>query len=350
MKFEQKWPEAKTGDQFKLEESVVTKEAKLGTCKICQAITRWKDLTFQCSICCEGCMSQMWEGYDDHKKPRPSYHEERHASIKAEMDVAEKAENSSKDILIVVHNQLDYIKETLESVEKHTKNYKLYIWDNGSDQDTHDYLEQKLQEFDPNNVGECKDIEVIHADENMGFIAPNNSLVNFGDGDYIILLNSDVRVYEGWSEAMLGWLQAYEDCGAVGYIGGLLDEECQGNSGDHGWEVDYVSGWCLCMPRRLYDKHGLFSKQLSFAYCEDADLCLRLKEAGYRLYALHAPLVHHYGNKTIKEIHDKGEIDVEASFGSNHDYMKLRWKDYLENGRVLVKRPQMSSLMDRDVF
>jgi GT2 family glycosyltransferase len=93
----------------------------------------------------------------------------------------------------------------------------------------------------------------------------------------------------------------------------------------------------------------LFSKQLKFAYCEDADLCLRLKEAGHKIYALHAPLVHHHGNKTIKSVYDKGEVDVEASFEANHEYMKLRWKDYLKNDRVMVNRPQ-PNLKDRDIF
>jgi GT2 family glycosyltransferase len=349
VKFEQKWPDAKSGDQFKLEESVVTKKDKLGTCKMCHAITRWFDLTFQCHICCDGCMDQMWSGFNEYKKPRDTYHEQRHKAIKEEMDTAQLAKDASKDILIVVHNQLDYLKETLESVVEHTKNYNLFIWDNGSDKETYDFLQDKLKEFDPNNAGECKTFEVIHSDKNIGFIEPNNTLVDFGDGEYIILLNSDVHVYDGWTEAMLGWLQKHEDCGIVGYIGGLLDEEFKGDSGDHGWEVDYVSGWCLCMPRAIYQKHGLFNKQLKFAYCEDADLCLRIKENGLRIYALYAPLVHHYGNKTIKAVHEKGEINVTETFEANHEYMKVRWKNYLENDRIALRKP-VPKLTDRNVF
>jgi GT2 family glycosyltransferase len=343
MKFVQKYPDAQAEEQFNLEESVITKAKKLGNCKMCHAVTRFYDLTFQTYLCSEECMKVMWDGYDDHEKPKPSYHEERHKNIKIEMDFAEEAEDAWKDILIVVHNQLEYLKTCIESVQKTTTKYKLWIWDNASDGETQRYIDDLRNSYDPDE-DDSWDIEVVTGGENIGFIKPNNEMAERGRHPYIILLNSDCKVYEGWDRALLGWLQKHEDVAETGYIGGLMDEVGKGDNGDHGYDVDFIAGWCLCMRRSDFDEFGLFSKQLKFAYCEDADLSLRIKEAGKKIYALHSPLVHHYGNKTIKAVHDKGEINVQASFDRNHQYLKKRWKDYLQNDRVLLKRP------DPDLF
>ena len=43
---------------------------------------------------------------------------------------------ASKDILIVVHSQLPYLKKCIFSIRKHTQNYKILVWDNGSDEET----------------------------------------------------------------------------------------------------------------------------------------------------------------------------------------------------------------------
>ena len=350
-KYEQRFPDAKTEDQLKLEETVILKNKKLGSCIICQSITRWFDLTFQCNICSDECSTKMWEGYNDHKKPKKDYHEERFESIKEEMLAAETSQDAWKDIIIVVHNQLDYMKGCIESIRQWTTKYNLFIWDNGSDEDMKEYLHGLTEEY--RNALESKDldwsIEVMTSESNIGFIEPNNELVTWGNGEYIILVNSDCKVYEGWDKAMLGWMQKYQDCALVGYIGGLMDAEGKGDSGGHGWDIDYVGGWCLAMPRKLYNKHGLFNKQLQFAYCEDADLSLRMKTLGYKIYALYAPLVHHYGNQTIKAVHEEGKIDVESSFSHNHECLKLTWKKYLEHDRVLLRKPE-PTLMDRPVF
>lgn len=351
-KFEQKFPDAKTDDQLKLEETVILKNKKLGSCVICQSITRWFDLTFQCNICSDECLKKMWEGYNDHKKPKKDYHEERFGAIKEEMVAAEGVQDKWKDIIIVVHNQLDYMKECIESIRKWTHRYNLYIWDNGSDEDMKFYLRSLVNEY-CYYMGKDEPIdwsvEVMTSEANIGFIEPNNELVTWGSGEYIILINSDCKVYEGWDKAMLGWLQKHEHCALVGYIGGLLDHEGKGNNGGHGWDIDYVGGWCLAMPRKLYDKHGLFNKQLQFAYCEDTDLSLRMKASGYKIYALHAPLVHHYGNQTIKAVHKEGKLDVESSFNRNHEWLKQTWKNYLEHDRVLLHKPD-PTLTDRPVF
>jgi GT2 family glycosyltransferase len=189
---------------------------------------------------------------------------------------------------------------------------------------------------DPNIVTDWK-ITTIRSEKNTGFIEPNNELAAWGDSEYIVLLNSDTKVFPNWDRLMTGFMEA-NDVAEVGYWGGHMGPDGRGFGGANGHDVDYIPGWCLCIARQTYDQFGLFNKQLKFAYCEDADLSLRLKEAGKKIYSLHAPLVHHYQNKTIVDVEKEGEVDVRASFEHNHQYIKERWHDYIANERVLLKR------------
>jgi GT2 family glycosyltransferase len=137
---------------------------------------------------------------------------------------------------------------------------------------------------------------------------------------------------------MISFLKNNKDFAQVGYWGGHLDNTGRGFGGSNGHDIDYVPGWCFCISRDTYKEFGLFSDELKFAYFEDSDYSLRLKEAGKKIYALYAPLVHHYQNKTVKTVEKEGTVNLRESFEHNHNYVQIRWKDYLENNRVMAKK------------
>lgn len=262
-----------------------------------------------------------------------SHFEKFQPEILKELQFTEMAEDKLKDIIILVHNQLPYMKVCIESILKNTKNFHLYIWDNASNQDMDDYLKNLMYEH-------SDIVTVMRSDANIGFIPPNNELVKWGKGEYIILLNSDTKVFDGWDRALLGFLQNNSNVAQIGYLGGVLNEEGKGYRADFGYDIDYISGFCSCLSRKTYDEYGLFDTNLKFAYCEDADLSLRLKAAGLDIYSLHLMLVHHFENKTIKEVQARGEIDVVKTFEHNHKYLVAKWADYIKSSRVdLLKEP-----------
>lgn len=269
-------------------------------------------------------------------------------SMKDELLCLAKYEKAEKDILIVVHNQLDYVKKCIESIKENTKNYNIFIWDNASDQETREYLKSVRN----------SSIMVVRSEENIGFIEPNNRLFELGKSDYVILLNSDTEVKPNWDKAMVGWLQQHEEVAQTGYMGGILNDEFRGGIIDFGSNIDYICGWSMCIRRdlldgwfdRLYsplpDKKRFFpstfdeepfsklfdQKNLKFAYAEDADLSLRIKEHGFDIYALHLDLVKHHENKTIKEVKKSPEksglkIDLKKTFLENHEYLERRWSN-----------------------
>lgn len=322
MKFEEKYPLALKNEKFEFGYSFVTKSPKLGHCHWCKSFTRWIDILFQVPVCSENCNSHLWHEYKTNESQKYNNFDNYFEEVKKEL--VQATSESSKDILIVVHNQLDYLKDCLDSLMAVTKNYHLYIWDNGSNKKTQNYLNDLPKD----------NITVIRQENNTGFIQPNNQLASMGKNDYIILLNSDTKVFEKWDVAMVSYLENNPDIGQIGYWGGHLGSDGIGFGGANGYNIDYIPGWCFCIKRELYDYIGLFNPELHFAYCEDADLSLRIKENGYKIYALHAPLVIHHQNKTIIEVEKEGTINVKETFDKNHEYLKNRWADYLKNSRV----------------
>ena len=114
-----------------------------------------------------------------------------------------------------------------------------------------------------------------------------------------------------------------------------------------GHEVDYVKGWCMAIPRKAYLELGLFdSENLQFAYCEDADFCLRAREKDWNIYALNATFIHHHGNVTTKEVGEKRDMRIE--FLTNHAYLEKRHIDYLTHKRVLVNYPEVDVQVSKD--
>jgi O-antigen biosynthesis protein len=233
--------------------------------------------------------------------------------LKKELIATHNYQPVHKDILIVVKDQLEYVKACIESIQSNTEDFTLYVWDNASQRPTADYL---------------KSINAIYhrSEENLGFIIPNNRLAVMGKSPYLILLNSDTVVRQDWDKAMVAWMQFNSDVALVGYEGGYLNEEAQGCGEAFGYEVDYVAGWSMALSRNTFEEFGLFDEEhLKFAYGEDSDLCLRLKEAGRKVYALHLEFVEHFGNKTIRAISQGRESEFHTTFRVNHDYLKDRW-------------------------
>ena len=306
----------------------IIERASLGKCQACGSFTAWEDTKLNIHVCSEECCSSIWS--DELRKDPETLKSQIYATyadqIKYEQECIAKCKGDfSKDIIIIVRDQLNYIKTCISSIQKFTKNYRLLIWDNGSQEETNQYLESLISDV----------VLVRRSEENLGFIEPNNELSKLVKSDYVILLNSDTIVSEGWDDALIGFMRYHDDIKAIGYLGGILDENGFGCSGNFGRDIDYVAGWCLCFEKEILDRFGLFDERLRFAYCEDSDFCLRLVESGFAIYALHIPLVHHYGNVTAVQV--AKERNITETFKVNHEFMRERWKHYLKNERIQVR-------------
>ena len=223
-------------------------------------------------------------------------------------------------ILMVTMDNLKYLKNTVEDVFKYTEDFELIIYQNaavdGSD----------VSKYLANLCKKNKNVKLIVDKKNTGFLEPNNTIAKKARGAYICLLNDDMTLCKNWSKIMIDELKSNDTLAQIGVSDTCTAIDNDGN-GTHGNVTEYVEGSCMVMPRKIYDEYGLFDeKNLRFAYYEDSDLSLRLREQGWNIATINVPIIHHR-EKTSSIIKE----DLKGYQTRNRAYFSNRWKSYLKN-------------------
>ncbi|MCP9486981.1 MAG: glycosyltransferase family 2 protein [Gaiellaceae bacterium MAG52_C11] len=154
------------------------------------------------------------------------------------------------------------------------------------------------------------DVELIRAGVNLGFSAGNNVGIRRAldlSADWIVLVNNDASVAPDLVDALVAAAGRHPDAGALAgkvyvdeppdvlwYAGGNFEPRL-GYSGrvrgagkrddgsyDEERDVDWGTGALLAVSREAIDRVGLLDEEL-FAYLEDVDWCLRIRDAGLRV-------------------------------------------------------------------
>jgi len=223
-------------------------------------------------------------------------------------------------VLIVTYNSRAFIGECVDAVRasmtRHT--YEIIAVDNASSDETSKYLRD-----------EYPSVLVIDMGRNAGFSAGNNCAYRASRGRHVVLLNGDATVTPGALDALIEFLDSSEGAGVVAprllnpdgsdqgtarsfptpaaavfgrrspltrmfpanhysrrYMSGL-DRE-----GSEPFEVDWVSGACLMVPRAVVKTVGLLDESF-FMHWEDADWCRRIKQRGFTVSCLPTAQVFH---------------------------------------------------------
>jgi O-antigen biosynthesis protein len=228
------------------------------------------------------------------------------------------------------------LDKCIQSIKNRTtyRNYELIIVDNGSSSpEARQYLSALPH-------------RVVHYNEPFNFSRMNNLAARECKGDYLLLLNDDTEVISpGWLTAMLGYAQLPE-IGAVGaklyyphdsiqHAGVVLG--MRGIAGhwlyrfprsSRGYfnslhtvrNFSAVTAACVLFRREVFDSVGGFDEKLAVSY-NDVDLCLRIRQAGYRIVWVPEAELYHCEFATRPKLLDPREVD----------YMKKRWSAVLEN-------------------
>ena len=250
-------------------------------------------------------------------------------------------------ILIPSRDAPEVLRACVDSILERTEygRYEILVMDNGSeDEESIAYLRY----LNKNSL-----VRVLCLPGPFNFSRLNNTAVRAARGEVVVLLNNDTEVISrDWlrelvSQAVrpevgaVGARLLYPDgtvqhAGVVTGVGGVANHVPSRLARDEpGYfshalltrDVSAVTGACLAIRRRLYGKMaGLDEKNLAVAF-NDIDLCLRLREQGYRvIYAPAAELYHHEsksrGADLAPEKIERFEREVE--------YMKRRWGGRLE--------------------
>jgi len=227
-------------------------------------------------------------------------------------------------IIILNWNGAEMLRTYLPSVVKanaETRDTEVIVADNGS---TDNSLEVLRKEF--------PDVQTIVLDKNYGFAEGYNRAIEArvaqGEPEYIVLLNSDVEVTEGWLTPLLDYMDAHPDVAAVqpkirswrnrsyfehagaagGYVSWLGYPYCRGRrfgrvEEDKGQydtiaDVDWTTGACMCVRTSVYREAGGLDAAF-FAHMEEIDLCWRMRNRGWRLACVPQSVVYHLGGGSL---------------------------------------------------
>lgn len=168
-------------------------------------------------------------------------------------------------------------------------------------------------------------VRLIRNGRNAGFAAASNIAMRAARGKYFLLLNSDAFVKAGAVKALAGYLDRHAGVAAVGprllNADGTLQRSCyrfpspwravcenlllsaafpnsrwlgdyRAWSHDQERDVEMVIGACMLIRASVFEEVGPFDESF-FLYAEETDLCLRMRQAGYRIVFLPSAVATH---------------------------------------------------------
>lgn len=234
-------------------------------------------------------------------------------------------------LITVLYNSADALPSFLDSLKAQSfRDWRLIAIDNASPDSAGDIAAA---------AGDDR-ITIVRNPANLGFAkAANQGLRQAAraGGEFFVLLNPDTV----FGPEFLGEFVAARDRSQAQVIAPrimLLERPDQawyaGGHLEQGWVfrniheeydphdtrasrlVDFASGCCLGLTRRVLERIGLFDESF-FVYWEDADFCLRLKRAGIPIVYVREPSLLHAGGTASGGEHSTG-------------YNRLYYRSYIQ--------------------
>ena len=259
-------------------------------------------------------------------------------------------------LIVVTLDNLLFNRICLESVLANTQwpDYEIIVVDNGSTDGTRHYL-GSLARRNPN-------LRVVLNDDNLGFAGAINQGMSLARGEFLVLLNNDILVTEGWLTRLVRHL---EDP-AIGLVGPVTNrtgneaqieitydtygemlafsrDYCRTHEGQT-FDIRMLAMFCVVMRRSLYDEVGQLDEVFEVGLFEDDDYAVRARLRGYRVVCAEDVFVHHFGQASLGQLASTGESG--RLFHANRRRWEEKWGCTWE--RYLYRRkPSYEELVDR---
>ncbi|GMO28716.1 MAG: hypothetical protein Ta2B_09600 [Termitinemataceae bacterium] len=250
-------------------------------------------------------------------------------------------------IIIPNNDHVEDLKKCILSIRQKTtySNYEILVIETNSvTADVFRYYEELEKEG----------IAVHRWNGEFNYSDINNFGVKHTKAEYIIFLNNNIEIISpAWIEEMLMFCQR-DDVGAAGAklyypdgtiqhggviigIGGTAGHSHRHFHGDHSGyflnlamqqNLSAVTGACMMVKRKVFDKVGGFDPQFAAAY-NDIDLCMKIRKAGYLIAWTNYAEAYHCESKS-RGIDDTPE--KMARFQKEVALFRERWAAELEAG------------------
>lgn len=237
-------------------------------------------------------------------------------------------------VIIVTYNHKKYLEHCINSVLKQDYPHEVIVIDNCS----HDGSAQLVKEKYPS-------VKLIKSSENKGYGAGNNLGVKHAIGEYIVILNPDTIVEDGWLRKLVKPLEnekiittskillyngsTINTCGIINHFTGLSFTRGLGAEPSAYQKLEYgggFSGCCFAMKKKDFVGLGRFDENF-FTYMEDSDLSWKAHLRGFKILFVPNSVVRHDYTLRVppgKIYHvEKGRYMILRKYLSWNDFLLL---------------------------
>jgi len=264
-------------------------------------------------------------------------------------------------IIVLNHNESGLLKNCVDRLYEVTPpGFELIIVDNGSNPVERETVRKLMDKYSKSG----HNIKAIYNRGNRGFAIGNNMGLKIATKPYICYLNNDTTPQWGWLERMVDVLETKPKAAIVGarlyypksprqtewkiqHAGVEFDSEH--NPKHIGWhqpdnmvrtrgieEMEAVTGACLLVRRELAKLNENFIR----GYYEDTDLCLRVREKGWKVYINHEARLIHLEGGTLRKMRAKDKTTFNRISAENKELFHKMWD------KRISKLPRVSSKLD----
>ena len=250
------------------------------------------------------------------------------------------SEDSAKKISIVILscNTMEITTSCIESIRQWTQDipYEIVVVDNGSTDGSAAWLSSQ------------PDVHCILNEKNEGFPKGCNQGTAAAKGTDVLFLNSDTVVTPRWLKQLQIALYSDEAIGAAGCMTnssanfqeikvpygssrqGLFDFAEKFNHSDPDkWERRLkLVGFCLLVKCAALERIGGFDEVFSPGNFEDDDLCLRLRQAGWKLILCKDTFIHHMGSASFRKSY--GDMEFSGQQKEYYGLIAKNWQIFCE--------------------
>jgi GT2 family glycosyltransferase len=210
-------------------------------------------------------------------------------------------------IITVNFKQTEVTCELLSSLENISyPNIEIWVVDNLSDRS----LKAKVSQIFPK-------VNILESNDNLGFAGGNNLAITQANGKYLMFLNNDTEVKTDFLEPLVEQMEMntevgicasklhyFHSPGTIQYAGSsdLHPFKIQSFAIGYGKkdigqydkvvETNLAHGAAMMVRTSVVKEVGLMPEEF-FLYYEEIDWCLKIKEAGYKIYFVPQSLVLH---------------------------------------------------------
>lgn len=254
-------------------------------------------------------------------------------------------------VIVVSFNTRDLLRECLTALREECTRLpegltaEILVVDNASRDGSADMVAAEFS-------GPGTPVRLIRSDVNLGFGVANNRAIEAAEGRYLVLLNSDAFFHSGalaraidhmeidpsagvggarlvgrdgaWQPAARMFPSILRDAFVLTGLAARYPHSRLFSAAERTWadpavpaEVDWVTGAFMILRRAALEKTGLFDPAF-FLYCEEVDLCRRVKNAGF--------CVRYWPDIVVTHLHGESSRQVGEQVFSENESQVVLWR------------------------